>query len=312
MGPTLTAEVLNSTSIYAEWTPPNGSDVRGPILSYELTVTSLTSPNDTEVINPPDLSTNYTITGLTPSTTYSIVVALDNGAGFGYSNNVILVTTEGIPAGVQLPAVTPLSSTSLQFDWSEPDYPNGIIILYIIYLNSMEVHNATQMGSVVVPDLTPFTNYTYQLEACTQFGCSRSQLDEIETPEGLPIDLATPTVIITGPTSAVITWLPPLEPNGRIIRYTLEQRREVQCDDEVEDSSCTYVECPISHSQCGSECYRTAEQVSMWYFMITQLLYRLLWNNAVCMKMGTLDYSFMTQWSRRLKRKLLYPLQSLQ
>ena len=37
-------------------------------------------------------------------------------------------------------------------------------------------HNQSDPGTLVVSRLTPFTIYTIQVEACTQFGCTRSPL----------------------------------------------------------------------------------------------------------------------------------------
>ena len=257
-GPSLFAEAINSSSVWAEWSPPPLEEVMGPILSYELSLTPQGMPGETLVVFR-GLATSFLATGLQPSTVYVVVVALNNGAGLGFSNNVTVTTAEGIPAGVQLPSVTALSAVALQFDWTEPLFPNGQIILYTLYLNSVPVHNSSMVGSVVIEGLTPFTNYTYQLEACTQFGCSRSsRLGFVQTPEGLPQGLAAPIVLITGATSATVSWIEPSEPNGIIVEYQVYERVQVPC---VGDDMCVYVECPVSHSQCGDKCYSVTEQV---------------------------------------------------
>ena len=256
-GPSLFAEAINSSSVRAEWSPPPLEEVRGPILSYELSVTPLGMPGEALVVFR-GLATSFLATGLQPSTMFVVVVAVNNGAGLGYSNNVTVITAEGIPAGVQLPNVTALSSVALQFDWAEPLYPNGQIILYTLYLSSVSVHNSSMEGSVVIDSLITFTNYTYQLEACTQFGCSRSRLGIVQTPEGLPQGLAAPTVLITGATSAMVSWMEPLEPNGVIVGYQVYERVQVPC---ARDGVCVYVECPVTQRQCDDKCYNATEQV---------------------------------------------------
>ena len=256
-GPSLFAEAINSSSVTAQWSPPPLEDIRGPILSYELSITPLGMPGEA-VVAFRGLDTSVVVTSLQPSTTYVVIVALNNGAGLGYSNNVTVTTAEGIPAGVQLPNVTALSAVALRFDWTEPLYPNGQILRYTLYLSNVPVHNASVEGSVAIESLVPFTNYTYQLEVCTQFGCGRSQLGIVQTLEGVPQGLAAPTVLITGATSAAVSWTEPLEPNGVIVEYQVYERVEVPCDG---DDACVYVECPVTQMQCGDKCYSAMEQV---------------------------------------------------
>ncbi len=109
----------------------------------------------------------------------------------------------------------------------------------------MVVANATAPGTLLLTSLTPYTRYIVQVEACTQFGCTVSDLVSMRTLEGgehlknnviyiyfcepflvisytyavyhvimsdnltlhtVPSGLASPFVTITGPTSANITW----------------------------------------------------------------------------------------------------------
>lgn len=51
------------------------------------------------------------------------------------------------------------------------------------YSDSVPVHNQSQPGTLAVEELTPFTLYTVQVEACTQFGCTRSPLVAMTTLE---------------------------------------------------------------------------------------------------------------------------------
>jgi len=59
---------------------------------------------------------------------------------------------------------------------------------------------------IVHGGIRPFTNYTVQLQACTTFGCGRSDLVTTRTLEAAPFGLAPPVVNITGSTSADISW----------------------------------------------------------------------------------------------------------
>ena len=40
----------------------------------------------------------------------------------------------------------------------------------------MPIHNQSDPGTLVISDLKPFTYYSVQVEACTQFGCVLSPL----------------------------------------------------------------------------------------------------------------------------------------
>ena len=47
----------------------------------------------------------------------------------------------------------------------------------------MEVFNQSEAGVVVLEGLSPYTVYTVQIEACTQFGCTLSPLVAVRTLE---------------------------------------------------------------------------------------------------------------------------------
>ena len=104
------------------------------------------------------------------------------------------------------PTVTVINSTSLSISWQEPLTPNGEIVLYTIFVNSLPILNATIPDVFLHSGLRPFTDYTVRLQACTTFGCSRSDLVLTTTLEAPPFGLAPPIVNITGSTSADIQW----------------------------------------------------------------------------------------------------------
>ena len=58
------------------------------------------------------------------------------------------------------------------------------ISLELTYSDSVAVRNSTAPGTVVLSGLTPFTLYIIQVEACTQFGCTRSSIVPQRTLEG--------------------------------------------------------------------------------------------------------------------------------
>ncbi len=50
--------------------------------------------------------------------------------------------------------------------------------------DNMVAANATTPGTVNLTSLTPYTLYIVQVEACTQFGCTLSELVATRTLEG--------------------------------------------------------------------------------------------------------------------------------
>ena len=129
-----------------------------------------------------------------------------NGAARTAGSSSFAVTLDGIPTNVLPPNVTAINSTSLSIGWQEPLTPNGEIILYTIFVNSLPIVNATMPDMIIHSGLRPFTSYTVRLQACTTFGCTRSDLVLTATLEAIPIGLAPPVVNITGSTSADISW----------------------------------------------------------------------------------------------------------
>ena len=71
-GPNATATALNSTAIYATWSPPDVSLLLGPVVEYSLLIGL--SGNDTFDTVFTGTDEEYSITGLTPSTTYNVKV----------------------------------------------------------------------------------------------------------------------------------------------------------------------------------------------------------------------------------------------
>lgn len=95
--------------------------------------------------------------------------------------------------------------------------PNGIIILYRIYIDGSSVQTTDQV--VTVSSLQPFTTYSYNLEACTAVGCTNGTVTTIATAEGIPEGLAPPTFVPLSSESVEVMWTSPTNPNGVITHY---------------------------------------------------------------------------------------------
>ncbi|XP_078485374.1 usherin-like [Ciona intestinalis] len=79
----------------------------------------------------------------------------------------------------------------------------------------------------LITGLLPFRVYSIALEACTNSGCRRSITTQVRTLEASPIDMAPPDLHVTGANSIEVTWQPPVEPNGNIIRYEVRRNGDL-------------------------------------------------------------------------------------
>ena len=71
-------------------------------------------------------------------------------------------------------------------------------------------------------NLTPYTNYTYEVVACTEADCSMPSPQTFAfTLQAPPQSAQSPTVILNSNETLTVTWQSPLVPNGNILNYTL-------------------------------------------------------------------------------------------
>ena len=86
-----------------------------------------------------------------------------------------------VPEDLFDPIVTPISSSELNVQWTEPAKSNGVITLYQIFIqynnsSTNSVTNSTSIGSHVVVGLSPFTSYGFYVQVCNTAGCTSSSI----------------------------------------------------------------------------------------------------------------------------------------
>ena len=118
------------------------------------------------------------------------------------------------------PTTVPLSDTSIQLTWLEPEAPNGVIIGYIIYRNGTQIANVSTL-TYTDTGLSPNTEYSYVLQAYNIIGPTRSQSRTGRTLEGAPTGVQSPTLRALSATSVSASWVVPTTTNGVISRYEL-------------------------------------------------------------------------------------------
>ena len=124
--------------------------------------------------------------------------------------------------GVQPPIVSSVESRSLEVYWNPPQQPNGLVILYNLFVEE-ELRFSGAINSTVITNLEPFTEYSFFVQACTSIGCSNSTSSTGQTLPDSPMGLAAPNLTVLSPSSIQASWEHPDMPNGVILRFELRR-----------------------------------------------------------------------------------------
>ncbi|KAG9484595.1 hypothetical protein GDO78_010137 [Eleutherodactylus coqui] len=216
----------NPTSLQVVWSSPVRNNAPG-LPNYRLQMRSTKPTNKiTEEFSGLSASFTYTIKNLQPYTLYELRIVASNAYGDTYSRWTNVSTEQDKPEFVDPPRLSDVKSRSITITWQHPRKPNGMITHYNIYHNeSLDVTVPGTTTSHTFQHLTPYTTYLYRLEGCTPAGCSLSKESlAIETLPDAPSDVLPPDLYSNSPTSVVISWKPPLHPNGLIEAFSIERR----------------------------------------------------------------------------------------
>ncbi|XP_029043922.2 Down syndrome cell adhesion molecule-like protein Dscam2 isoform X2 [Osmia bicornis bicornis] len=240
----LAARALSSSEILITWSPPlpelRHGDIQGFNVGYRETSSANPSYNFSSVSGDGEEGgAELRLTGLRPYTKYTLVVQAYNQVGSGpLSEPLLTQTLEDVPSmppeDVRCAALT---SQSLQVTWEPPPntHSNGIIQGYKLHyepiladiwrsVDEMEVRKTSALTTVLT-GLRKYTNYTIQVLAFTRVGDGvPTTATYCQTEEDVPGSPADIKVVVSSPQALFISWLPPLEPNGIIIKYNLYTR----------------------------------------------------------------------------------------
>ncbi|KAG7465654.1 hypothetical protein MATL_G00155810 [Megalops atlanticus] len=228
-------------------------------------------------VNSSDLSRSFTfppgvtstvVGDLRPNTQYRVSLQVFNGAHTVTSEEAVCTTTDGEPEGVFPPEVLTLNSTAVQVLWAAPLVSNGAVTEYAVYLDGQrQVTGSNVPGAFELGGLLPFTVYDVQVEVCTVYACVKSNSTQVTTVEDLPADIAAPHVQVISSRSVRVEWASPGQPNGIMLGYDLRRRSLQSCEraragqGAGTEALCSYLECPVQESVCGSSCYQPEHQV---------------------------------------------------
>lgn len=225
-----TLNVLSSQSIEVMWRAP--LNPHGIITSYDVRRDGALVYTQSLSISG-QLVTTFTDYGLSPGTSYSYVIIARNRKGSVESPQAIATTYSSSPAGLSPPVLKPLSSTSIQATWAPPAKPNGQIQNYTLLLDEQIIYKGgSSLLSYTVPGLSYWTEYSFRVQACTSRGCELSEGVNARTLEATPEEQPSPSLLALaddkgGHAGVLVTWDPPLKPNGIITQYKVYRRKAV-------------------------------------------------------------------------------------
>lgn len=193
-------KVISSTSIFVSWRPPPKYSINGKLVGYRIAyeVTGKVRKNrKLKKISVWDISrnqTSITLRKLGKYTQYSIKLAARTRKGLGKISGALrVVTFEDIPGPPKNLTARTTSVKSIKLDWKKPDYPNGIIIAYQIYVRrEEEAYNIyeTEDGKRTSYEFDTMTeNQTYYFWICAKTKVGRGNCTDIvvaSTSEGPP------------------------------------------------------------------------------------------------------------------------------
>ncbi|XP_062913828.1 phosphatidylinositol phosphatase PTPRQ isoform X1 [Mobula hypostoma] len=221
----VTYKNLTSTSILISWEPPAAPN--GIITHYTLYALE---EGTNEAFQRIVISNNITLTGLKKFTKYKMRVTASTSVGesdVSGEDDVFVWTLEDEPeTSPENLTFKNITATSAHLSWSTPEKPNGIIIYFeVMYANYTEsfVLNSTAT-SIYLENLKPFSPYNISVKAYTKYGHGDQTsltvllLTEQGIPESAPENI---TYIFIALLDVLISFLPPLTPNGIVQYYTL-------------------------------------------------------------------------------------------
>nr|XP_045722226.1 phosphatidylinositol phosphatase PTPRQ [Mirounga angustirostris] len=227
---------LSSSSIMLFWMPP--SKPNGIIQYYSVYYKNTSGTfvqNFTlrEVTNDFD---NMTVSAIIEKLaifsyyTFWVTASTSVGNGNKSSDIVEVYTDQDIPEGfVGNLTYKSISSTAINVSWSPPSQPNGLVFYYVSLSLQQTPHHVRPLlvayeRNMYFDNLEKYTDYILKITPSTEKGFSDTYTAQlhIKTEEDVP---ETSPIINTfknlSSTSVLLSWDPPVKPNGAIISYDL-------------------------------------------------------------------------------------------
>ncbi|TSL75304.1 Phosphatidylinositol phosphatase PTPRQ [Bagarius yarrelli] len=215
----LSYDSISSSEVNVSWSPPLVPN--GVVLYY-----SVEYWNTTHTLNITTHTPFVLLSNLRKYARYRVSVQAATRVGLGnHSSEILNITTlEDAPSDPpQNVFYTLMSPRSVRLTWSPPTQPNGFIQYYTIYytdnitVSTQRVPGLFQWAEL--DGLRAGHEYRVWLSSSTSLGDGGVISDPLNftTPEDVPSDTVhNLSAQLYGSTAVVISWDPPLEPNGRV------------------------------------------------------------------------------------------------
>uniref|UniRef100_A0A4W4GYM7 Usher syndrome 2A (autosomal recessive, mild) n=1 Tax=Electrophorus electricus TaxID=8005 RepID=A0A4W4GYM7_ELEEL len=216
---------ITSSSLQVAWFPPARPNAPGP-LRYQLQMRKPATQHIWQLLDNETSVFSHLVEGLEPYTEYQFRLLVSHSDGEANSSWVSFSTAQDRPGPVDPPMLFEIHSRNATVSWSPPSHPNGILTNYNIYQNGeLGASVPATSTSLIVSGLGPYQKYTFQVEACTEAGCTASaESHTVQTAPAPPEGVVAPRLYSDTPTSVLVAWTPPLHANGELESYTVERR----------------------------------------------------------------------------------------
>ncbi|XP_076279934.1 Down syndrome cell adhesion molecule 3 isoform X5 [Lasioglossum baleicum] len=230
--------------LMVSWQPPPKESCNGDLLGYIVTwsehSSSTSGVNQSKSLTVNGwTTTKVQLTGLRKFTKYDVSIRAFNSIASGPASVPIVGTTqEGVPETPPTQvACVPLTSQSVKVSWSAPPphQHGGIIQGYKVYYRPVLTDNMdistvgevkkTSSVETYLHTLYKYTNYSIRVLAYTGAGDGvLSPPIFCVTEEDVPGPPAGIKALALTAESILVSWLPPLQPNGNVSKYTVYSR----------------------------------------------------------------------------------------
>ena len=207
---------LSSQRILIEWSTP--IQPNGIIIHYFVN-------RDAIQVAMVNSTLSYLDDELSPFTLYTYTISACTRIGCTQSEASNATTFESPPSNLSPPVSTGVTSMSIVLSWSPPSSPNGMIQNYTIQDDGNNIIFSGNLLSTTVTGLSPFTEYTFTIQACNNVDCVTSSSALFTTSEIVPTGIDPPILQIIQFDVIEISWSPPTSPNG-IIQYFVLRKNE--------------------------------------------------------------------------------------
>ncbi|XP_072155042.1 cell adhesion molecule Dscam1 isoform X22 [Bemisia tabaci] len=279
-------DAVDQYTLKVMWKPPErehwNGDIQGYYVGYKLTQTA-DKPYIFETVEfrkEEGKEHHLQIVNLKTYTQYSVVVQAFNKLGAGpMSEEVKQYTAEGTPE--QPPqdlTCTTLTSQTIRVSWVSPplETANGVIKGYKIvygpsdswYNESTKDTKITSASETILHGLKKFTNYTMQILAYTVGGDGvKSSPIHCQTEQDVPEPPIAVKALVMSEESILISWKPPIQPNGIITQYTVYVRVDSE-ENKEEPSSQKVPPFQMSYEASG---LKQSERYEFWVTASTNI-----------------------------------------